>query len=336
MTKHFVPFLVVLSCVLLFAASSCKAAIVWSDNFNDGTYNGWTVLSGAFTVEDGILKTGPGNIDAIRCDSYGPSTGTWSFDLSASGWTVVTFVGNSQQQDLIILFTEQNYYIQKINAANGTYSSSEEFPGKAFAWQHLNITRDQDGRICVYDNGTLVVDHLDTTFVPSSEFFELSCQGGQAAIDNIVVSDTVDIQPPASVPFYMQTWFLASVGAAVVAVILIVVLWIVIFVRHARYAATSSTQNGREKGQILIPQNPSLWRNIRIWVEKDNGFVMKIDVEPSKVFIVLLDEIEGRKSKIHSDVMQKGFIGLNKFLKQMQRMYLFGLESRWRHHRPNT
>jgi hypothetical protein len=255
MTRHFLPFLVVLSCVLLFMASPCKATIVWSDNFSDGTYNGWTVLNGTFFVEDGLLKTGPGNLDVITYPSYGPSTGTWSFDLWATGWTVVYLVGNSQQ-DLIILFTEQNYYVQSINAVTGTYSSSEEFPGKASAWQHLNITRDQDGRICVYDNGTLVVDHVDATFVPSSEFFDLSCRGGQAAIDNIVVSDTVDIQPPASVPFYMQTWFLASVGAGVVAVVLIVVLWIVIFVRHVRYAATSGTQN-RTAG---IEVGKRLWR----------------------------------------------------------------------------
>jgi len=40
-------------------------------------------------------------------------------------------------------------------------------------------------------------------------------------LDNIIVSDTVDIEPPLpEAPFYMQTWFLATVGVAVVLVVM--------------------------------------------------------------------------------------------------------------------
>jgi len=67
------------------------------------------------------------------------STGTWSFDLLANGWTVVYFVGNSQQV-LVILFTGEYYYVQRINVVNNTYFSVT-FLGKASAWQHLNITQ---------------------------------------------------------------------------------------------------------------------------------------------------------------------------------------------------
>jgi hypothetical protein len=222
MRKYSMPFLVILLCTTLFTSFPCKAAIVWSDNFNDGNYDGWTVLNGTFIVEDGILKTGPGDFNVISCPSYGPSTGTWSFDLLANGWTVVYFVGNSQQV-LVIVFTGQYYYVQRINVVNNTYSSVT-FPGKVSAWQHLNVTRNLDGRICVYNNGTLVVDYVDAIYVPPQDFFELYSTGGEAAIDNIVVSDTVDIQPTVSVPFYMQTWFLASVAVVAVVVVVIMVL----------------------------------------------------------------------------------------------------------------
>jgi len=194
---------------------------VWSDNFDDGNYDGWTVQNGTFTVEDGVLKTGPGNLNIISCQSYGPSSGTWSFDLLATGWTVVYFVGNSQQ-DLVIVFTGQYYYVERINVVDNSYSSAK-FPGKASAWQHLNITRNLDGRICVYSNGTLVADYVDSTYVPPPDFFEFYSTGGEAAIDNIVVSDTVDIQPP-SVPFYMQPWFIPSIAAVAVVIVVTVVL----------------------------------------------------------------------------------------------------------------
>jgi hypothetical protein len=193
---------------------------MWSDDFNDENYDGWTVLAGTFIVEDGILKTGPGDFNTIRCPSYGPATGTWSFDVLANGYTVVYFVGTSQQIYLTILFTGGQFYVQRLSAANNTFSQVR-FPGKASAWQHINVTRNQDGRICVYNNGTLFVDYVDVTFIPSPDFFEFF-SAGESAIDNIVISDTVDIQPPA-VPFYKQPWFIPSIAAVVVVVVVIVI-----------------------------------------------------------------------------------------------------------------
>ena len=41
------------------------------------------------------------------------------------------------------------------------------------------------------------------------------------ALDNIIVSDTIDIEPPPPPedPFYIQPWFLAAASAAAVLVI---------------------------------------------------------------------------------------------------------------------
>jgi hypothetical protein len=229
MRKAPVLFLISLLFVLSFIACPNKAETVWSDNFDDGNYDGWTVTNGTFVVEDGILKTGPGSLNVIRCNGYGPSTGTWSFDLLATGWTVVYFVVNSQQ-DLVIVFTGQYYYVQRIDVVNGSYSSVR-FAGVASAWQHLNVTRNQEGRICVYNNGTLVADYVDSAYVPPPDFFIFYSTGGEAAIDNIVVSDTVDIIP-SEVPFYQQPWFIPSIAAVVVVILVIVI--VVLLIRRKR------------------------------------------------------------------------------------------------------
>ena len=75
--------------------------------------------------------------------------------------------------------------------------------------------------MCVYHNGSLVKDAVETTFTTSVYFIYVVTVPGKA-IDNIVVSNTVDILPPSPIPFYMQTWFSVAVGAVVVAVVMVV------------------------------------------------------------------------------------------------------------------
>jgi len=50
---------------------------VWSDDFQDGDYDNWTIQKGTWTAEDNYLKT------TDKGGIYHPSTttvGTWSFD----------------------------------------------------------------------------------------------------------------------------------------------------------------------------------------------------------------------------------------------------------------
>jgi len=96
----------------------------------------------------------------------------------------------------------------------GEYIFSSNIPG----WQHLDVTRNSKGRICIYHNETLILDLVDQAPLTSSEFF-IYLPDGEAAIDNVVVSNTVDIEPPPSIPFYLQTWFLATAGAVAAAII---------------------------------------------------------------------------------------------------------------------
>jgi hypothetical protein len=95
------------------------------------------------------------------------------------------------------------------------------FNGGISSWQHIDVTRNLDGRTCIYLNGTLVLDVAD--HVVRKSWFFIFYQNMESAIDNIVVSNTVDIEPP-SPPFYMQTWFIATVFTVVATVVVILIL----------------------------------------------------------------------------------------------------------------
>jgi hypothetical protein len=206
-------------------AFPCKADVVWSDNFDDGNYNGWFVSRGAFSADDKTLRTVPGYPDYILyCPSY-VTTGTWSFDM---------LVGPDARFDMILYEQSEGkrlaLYLSGINIVLRSFQSitpslsvqlaAYNLPRSMTGWQHFDVTRDSDGRTCVYNNGTLVIDVIDTT-VMTSEFIRWISKGG--AIDNIVVSNTIDIEPPPQIPFYMQIWFLETVGAIALAVAVIII-----------------------------------------------------------------------------------------------------------------
>jgi len=59
--------------------------LVWSDDFEDGDYDGWTVQSGGFEVSGGVLRA---NLDPHVTEDFNlithPSAvgnGTWTFDV---------------------------------------------------------------------------------------------------------------------------------------------------------------------------------------------------------------------------------------------------------------
>jgi hypothetical protein len=217
----------------MFMAFPCKADIVWSDNFDDVNYSGWMVTSGAFSAEDQTLKSiGGGNIIGNIVHPSFVATGTWSFDVLVGTETDIYFMYtplmNQQNQyegiqillygTHIQLYSYSSFY----NAGSlrlGEYIFASSIPG----WQHLDVTRNSDGRICIYHNETLILDLVDHAPLTSSEFFTYN-PSGQASLDNIVVSNTIDIEPPPPVPFYMQTWFIATVFTVVAVAVVIVVL----------------------------------------------------------------------------------------------------------------
>ena len=64
----------------LFTQSA--AAVVWSDNFDDGNYDGWTVEDGDYSVTDGALRSeATGDLNNIIWYPSTTAVGTWNFSF---------------------------------------------------------------------------------------------------------------------------------------------------------------------------------------------------------------------------------------------------------------
>ncbi|MFW9847197.1 MAG: hypothetical protein ACFFD6_10640, partial [Candidatus Thorarchaeota archaeon] len=78
-----VSAVLVIALMTLLVSTRASAAIVWSDNFNDGNYNDWTVDGGGFTAANGYLEcteSGTGQSSRIHYNST-VNFGSWSFDF---------------------------------------------------------------------------------------------------------------------------------------------------------------------------------------------------------------------------------------------------------------
>jgi hypothetical protein len=233
--EYFVLILVALLCISLCTMFPpvCKAAPVWSDNFDDGNYDGWTVLNGTFTAADHTLRSIGGGGLIVHTSSV--TVGTWSFDIMGVNDTDVGFMSTYPLPITTMICLELGQYhsrgnVMELNSYSGGWSTLGTYNfGVTTGWQHINITRDSDGRIYLYHNGTLIMNGVSS--VTGSGYFwvcfslssQLTIGNTEGAIDNIVVSDTIDIQPPP-VPFYRQTWFIPAVFGAVVVALAIVAL----------------------------------------------------------------------------------------------------------------
>lgn len=216
--------IVILLNILLFSMAQCKAAVVWSDDFDDGEYDGWILDSGAFSAEDKTLRTVQGySLYSIYYPSYA-TTGTWSFDVLVGTETELSLMFSQQIEGQKLTLTLSGISIE-LRSYKSLFDSMElaayMLPRSMTGWQHFNVTRDSNGRTCVYNNGTLVIDVADSIVI-TSEFIRYLSRG-DSAIDNIVVSNTIDIEPPPQIPFYMQIWFLEAICAIAVAVAIVIV-----------------------------------------------------------------------------------------------------------------
>lgn len=219
--KFSILILIILLCVSLFVAFPCKAEIVWSDNFDDGNYDGWIVWNGTFSAEDHTLKPMTGYNKYWIGHLSTVTNGTWSFDVLVGGGIVIWLMSDSEEQGLLIasyLDTDGIHLrLYSVSSEGSNVLGEYVYNSDASAWQHIDVTRNSDGRTCLYLNSTLLVDVVDHAVIKSRFFKYLPY--GVAAIDNIVVSNTIDIQQPP--PFYMQVWFLATVGAFAAGIILV-------------------------------------------------------------------------------------------------------------------
>ncbi len=206
----------------------CKAEVVWSEDFDDGDIDGWTIVQGNFSVEDGTLRSIVEEFHYAErwflSVMYHPSTiavGTWSFDFmfdspSESPVIVVDFMSQTQHQYLgTSRGNNYGFYVGNEYPAQVVLYQDAHFqgPGGSFVerhttfsgterqkWHHIDITRDEEGRLRVYIDGDLGIDVVDKAYSESSFLGVMleHSRRGDAVIDNIVVSDTIDVEPSQS------------------------------------------------------------------------------------------------------------------------------------------
>ncbi len=189
----------ILLVTLVFTAYTSAATLIWSDDFNDGNFDGWTVTYGSYTATDNRLLA----IEASSCINHQSTVnvGTWSFDLYISG------LGSSGAHvcfscEDFVIYPQTGYdlkvgrnafelmlWVQYYDWLLGSYYPSTQIAG----WQHVDITRDVNGLIRIFVNGTLQIEVEDNTAF-TSNYFHFFCGPGEG-LDNVLVSDSIDIVP---------------------------------------------------------------------------------------------------------------------------------------------
>lgn len=180
-----------------------EAAEVWSDNFDDEDYDGWTVDLGAFTCENGYLEAT--ELDdtveyaSIRYNSS-ISSGTWSFDclviLEPPIWYYY-FVGlmseDPNNTDDAYIVIEVCYNRINIKYGYGNTKAYWAFENSLEGtWTHIDVTVDEDWNVNVIVNGTHRLNYAAFPAEKDWQCFKFFPIGVGSAIDNIVVDDAVN------------------------------------------------------------------------------------------------------------------------------------------------
>jgi hypothetical protein len=234
-------WLVLLLLLSSFGPVLVSADVVWSDNFDDGDFDGWTISSPSW-------GNPPSNWSAanyylqIEQEAWGsishPSNvayGTWSFDFKANGTYLnydrgvsIAFVSNDVHNGTEVP-TGNDWSCYGLKAY-GTYEGtgfrlcllrwhdgvrhdidSNEIPLSLTDWHHIDVSRTTDGLFHVYHNGSLVMQGVDTELT-TSELFVVSLVDW-LTIDNVVVDDA----PPFD-------WVLIGIGTSAVVIIAVLVI----------------------------------------------------------------------------------------------------------------
>ena len=180
-------------------------SIVWSDDFEDGDYDGWEA-GGSIYVNEGALTVGPDMHGDIARRSE-VAHGAWSFDVFISDQMMALHrIGIMYDEEIIyglgiLIKTEQNTLISYFQRESGITSVASEFEmeGQISGWNHFDITRDEEGNSIVYLNGEPILEHKDELSITPCWFAFLGPIG--SALDNVVVREMeIDSKAPEACP----------------------------------------------------------------------------------------------------------------------------------------
>ena len=239
-----------LLCWMGFCPLAGRSTVAWSDDFNDGNYDGWTICDNRTFIGGRGSDWSASNLYLqIDQEDFGiishPSNvayGTWSFDFKAdetqvgsgamAGFSFISgnlYDWSTLETDWTIYYlscdavpTAQGFEMRlrlakRISGAQTDIEYSDTLVPLE-GWHHIDVTRTEAGLFSVYHNGSLVVQAADTD-LDSSEMFWLFFRYGSMT-DNIVVDDEITINPPID-------WLsIAIIGGSAVVIIAVVVIFL--------------------------------------------------------------------------------------------------------------
>ncbi len=194
------------------------STIDFIDDFNDSDYSGWTVLEGAFNVDESPEKrlVGTSEYNLIAHPST-RTKGTWLFEMYEDSTTEseveMMFITQGTTPEEIEGYSLHVAYhdpYNRVNLYRWNYSSdydrslkwtlAQYKPEDDYAgWFAYNITRTENGDIYVTRNGELVItalyDEYETYYfdapIATSDNIIFRCQLG-GALDNVIVGEDID------------------------------------------------------------------------------------------------------------------------------------------------
>ncbi len=258
----FVIFILLM--ILFYSPSTCDATMVWSDNFNDGNHDGWTVtginmtvvpsvlVDGDYSVDDDLLRAtgeGGGWIWNLASHASTVATGTWSFDIDSPevepGLThfYVFFMsadtdfvdgipdGYAFKVEMTLYLGFRGFELEKFTDGDSQQLAQYQTNQDVLGGYHIDITRDSSGQFNIWINGTHRMATQDQS-ITSSEYFRFSTPAGPA-IDNIEVYDSIEFDTSTTAasttptsPGMDLTIPLIVVGIGVVVVVIIAVIYL--------------------------------------------------------------------------------------------------------------
>jgi len=229
--------LVIGLCFVLSLLPQSTATVVWSDDFNDRIYDGWTVTQGGWTETNRILESvydDDFRTYAIIYHDSSTTVGTWSFDYKLFGggtyvYTTILFMANGTDPPFdyygygLRIRESSVYFVKSYGDQNRAYplvDGTAYFDDACGTWTHFDITRNSTGGFHVYINATSTEEEpafsvVDTEYDYSERFVIYHRGTNDACIDNLVVSDTIDITtlPPTSTDTTSETPTTTNSGA---------------------------------------------------------------------------------------------------------------------------
>ncbi len=236
--------------ILSFPAEVASSTLDWSDDFNDGNYDSWTVTGGTYNITNGQLtaESWGVNMPAFIEHSSNVTLGSWSFDIKIVDSTNVSellFVSFMKAEsgpwtgvDFDLEFYTGTVKLARANDLSSNYYGQWSFPGGFIGYHHFDIIHnitDLADHFYVYINGTLRID--GTAVVPLEDYHLMSFGlNVGSAVDNIEVTEISQVEtttttttsttttPPPGEPVDMTTILLLAGGAAVVVIVLVAIV----------------------------------------------------------------------------------------------------------------